>query len=231
MGGTECVVSLWWSEKETGVVYYESIKSVVFLFYYESRKKELKTKLIYQWGSVTAQCDERLKNLRWGIYTPRIHWVTSFLLSYILRYVSCAEVDRVCRVALWNPMHLCTCVSEEGGDGEAVWSETPSLLSYTIRYVGCAEVGSVCRVALRKPMHLCTCVSEEGDDGGKLHAQNLDNILVTTTTLCIDLNIDGMSITPRSHTHQSRSQTFHLLPSSLCLGVPVPRTTPCMRVT
>jgi hypothetical protein len=32
-------------------------------------------------------------------------------------------------------MHLCTCVSEEGGDGEAVLSETPSLLSYTRRYV------------------------------------------------------------------------------------------------
>jgi hypothetical protein len=35
-------------------------------------------------------------------------------------------------------MHLCTCVSEEGGDGEAACSETPSL---------------------------CTCVSEEGGDG------------------------------------------------------------------
>jgi hypothetical protein len=30
-------------------------------------------------------------------------------------------------------MHLCTCVSEEGGDGEAARSETPSLLSYTLR--------------------------------------------------------------------------------------------------
>jgi hypothetical protein len=84
-------------------------------------------------------------------------------------------------------MHLCTCVSEEGGDGEDAFSETPSLLSYTRRYVSFAEVGSgeaacsetpsllsyilryvsfaevdsVCRVALREPMHLCTCVSEE----------------------------------------------------------------------
>ena len=74
---------------------------------------------------------------------------------------------------LREPMHLCTCVSEEGGDGEAACSETPSLLSYKLRYVSFAEVGSVCRVALRKPMHLCTCVSEEGGDGGKLHAQNL----------------------------------------------------------
>ena len=32
-------------------------------------------------------------------------------------------------------MHLCTCVSEEGGDGESVDSEASSLLSYTLRYV------------------------------------------------------------------------------------------------
>jgi hypothetical protein len=62
-------------------------------------------------------------------------------------------------------MHLCTCVSKEGGDGDAARSETPSLLSYTLRYFSFAEVGSVCRVALREPMHLCTCVSEEGGDG------------------------------------------------------------------
>ena len=62
-------------------------------------------------------------------------------------------------------MHLCTCVREEGGDGESSWLETPSLLSYTIRNVSFTEVGSVCRVALQEPMHLCTCVSEEGDDG------------------------------------------------------------------
>ena len=69
------------------------------------------------------------------------------------------------RVALREPMHLCTCVSEEGGEGEAPCPETPSPLSYTLRYVSFAEVGSVCRVALREPMHLCTCVSEEGGDG------------------------------------------------------------------
>jgi hypothetical protein len=60
-------------------------------------------------------------------------------------------------------MHLCTCVSEEVGDGESASSETSSLLSYTLRYVSFAEVGRVCRVALREPIHLCTC--EEGDDG------------------------------------------------------------------
>ena len=53
-------------------------------------------------------------------------------------------------------------MSEEGGDGEVVHSETPSLLSYTLRYVSFVELGSACRVALREPMHLCTCVSEEG---------------------------------------------------------------------
>ncbi len=62
-------------------------------------------------------------------------------------------------------MHLCTCVSEEGGDGEAVPSETPSVLSYTLRCVSFAEVDRVCRVVLREPMHLCTVVSEEGNDG------------------------------------------------------------------
>jgi hypothetical protein len=62
-------------------------------------------------------------------------------------------------------MHLCTCVSEEGGDGEAACSEMPFLLSYTLRYVSFVEVDIVCRVELREPMHLCTCVSEEGGDG------------------------------------------------------------------
>ncbi len=61
---------------------------------------------------------------------------------------------------------MCTCVIEEGDDGEATCSETPSLLSYTLRYVSFVEVGRVCRVALREPMHLCTCVSEEEGDGG-----------------------------------------------------------------
>jgi hypothetical protein len=62
-------------------------------------------------------------------------------------------------------MHLCTCVSEEGGDGEDADSETPSLLSYTLRYVSLAELGTLCRVGLRDPIHLCTGVNEEGGDG------------------------------------------------------------------
>ncbi len=41
---------------------------------------------------------------------------TPSLLSYTLKYVSFVEVDSVCRVALREPMHLCTCVSEEFGD-------------------------------------------------------------------------------------------------------------------
>jgi hypothetical protein len=78
----------------------------------------------------------------------RIHWVTPFLLSYIHRYVSFAEVGRICRAVLREPMHLCTCVSEEGGGGEAASSETPSLLSYVLRYVSFAEVGRICRAVL-----------------------------------------------------------------------------------
>ena len=58
-----------------------------------------------------------------------MHWVVSFLLSYILRDVSFTEVVNVCRIALREPMYLCTCVNEEGGDGEAPFPETPSLLS------------------------------------------------------------------------------------------------------
>jgi hypothetical protein len=78
---------------------------------------------------------------------------------------SFTEVGIICRVAFRGPMHLRTYVSEEGGDGEAVRSETSSLLSYTLRDVSFVEVGIICRVALREPMNLCTCVSEEGGDG------------------------------------------------------------------
>jgi hypothetical protein len=41
---------------------------------------------------------------------------TPSLSSYILRYISLAELDTLCRVGLRDPMHLCTCVSEEYGD-------------------------------------------------------------------------------------------------------------------
>jgi hypothetical protein len=84
-----------------------------------------------------------------------MHWVVSLLLSYILRYVSFTEVGNVYRVALREPMHLCTRVNEEGDDGEAACSEMPSLPSYTLRYVSFTEVVSVCRVVLREPIHLC----------------------------------------------------------------------------
>jgi hypothetical protein len=72
---------------------------------------------------------------------------TSSLLSYTRRYVSFTEVGNVCRVALREPMYLCTSMSE-GGDGEAVLSETSSLLSYILR-----------------------CVSEEGGDGEAAHSE------------------------------------------------------------
>ena len=60
---------------------------------------------------------------------------------------------------------LCTCVSEEGGDGEGESSEAPPLLSYTLRYVSLADVDHVCQFGLREPIHLCACVSDEGEDG------------------------------------------------------------------
>ncbi len=45
-------------------------------------------------------------------------------------------------------MHLCSCVIEEGGDGEGPDSEAPFLLSYTLRYVSLAELGNVSQVGL-----------------------------------------------------------------------------------
>jgi hypothetical protein len=53
--------------------------------------------------------------------------------------------------------------------------------------------------------------------------------LAKVATLRINLNIDGAPITSRTHTHPSHSQTSRLLTSSLSLGVPVPRSSQCMR--
>ena len=53
--------------------------------------------------------------------------------------------------------------------------------------------------------------------------------LTKAAALRITLNIDGVSITSRTNTHPSHSQTSRLLTSSLSLGVPVPRATQCIR--
>jgi len=55
------------------------------------------------------------------------------------------------------------------------------------------------------------------------------NILSKAVALRINLNLDGVTITSVSHTHPSHSQTSRLLTSSLSLGVPVPRSTQCIR--
>jgi hypothetical protein len=52
--------------------------------------------------------------------------------------------------------------------------------------------------------------------------------LVKVAALRITLNIDGVPITSRTHTHPSHSQTSRLLTSSLSLDVPIPRATQCM---
>ncbi len=57
----------------------------------------------------------------------------------------------------------------------------------------------------------------------------VSSILAKTAALRINLNLDGAPITSQSHTHPSHSQTCRLLTSSLSLGVPVPRSTQCMR--
>jgi hypothetical protein len=54
--------------------------------------------------------------------------------------------------------------------------------------------------------------------------------LTKAAVLRINLNTDRSPITSRTHTHPSHSQTSRLLTSSLSLGVPVPRSTQCMRV-
>ena len=53
------------------------------------------------------------------------------------------------------------------------------------------------------------------------------NILTKTTALRINLNIDGVPITSRSHHHPSHSQTSRLLSSSLSLDLPFPRDWEC----
>ena len=58
--------------------------------------------------------------------------------------------------------------------------------------------------------------------------RRVDLSLTTSAALRINLNIDGSSITSRTHTHPSHSQTSRLLTSSLSLGVPVPRAIQCM---
>jgi hypothetical protein len=54
------------------------------------------------------------------------------------------------------------------------------------------------------------------------------NILAKAEDYRININLDGSSITSKSHTHPSHSQTSRLLTSSLSLGVPVPRPTQCL---
>ncbi len=53
--------------------------------------------------------------------------------------------------------------------------------------------------------------------------------LAKSATLRIMLNIGGTPITSKSHSHPSHSPTSRLLNSSLSFGVPVPRTTQCLR--
>jgi len=53
--------------------------------------------------------------------------------------------------------------------------------------------------------------------------------LPKSASLRVNVNVDGVPITSRTHTHPSHSQTSRLLTSSLSLGVPVPRPTEYMR--
>ncbi len=55
--------------------------------------------------------------------------------------------------------------------------------------------------------------------------------LPKAAALRITFNLDGESIISRTHTHPSHSHTSRLFTSSLSLGVPVPRSTQCIRDT
>jgi hypothetical protein len=54
--------------------------------------------------------------------------------------------------------------------------------------------------------------------------------LAKVAALRIILNIDGVPVVSRSHTHPSHSQISRLLILSLSLGVPVPRATSLYRL-
>jgi hypothetical protein len=49
------------------------------------------------------------------------------LLSYTFRYVSLTDLDIVYQFGSWELIHLCTCVNEEGVDGEGTESDGPTL--------------------------------------------------------------------------------------------------------
>ena len=59
----------------------------------------------------------------------------------------------------------------------------------------------------------------------RLILSKVGNILTKDVELDINLNIDGVPMTSRSHTHPSHSQTSLLLSSSLSLGIPLPHST------
>ncbi len=57
----------------------------------------------------------------------------------------------------------------------------------------------------------------------------VDMTLTKVVVLRVNLNIDGVSITSKSHTHPSHSQNSRLLTSSSSSVVPVTRTAQCMQ--
>jgi hypothetical protein len=61
--------------------------------------------------------------------------------------------------------------------------------------------------------------------GGKFR---VGQVVVKEAVLRITLNLDGVPITSKSHTHPSHSKTSRLLTSFL-LYVPVPQGTQCIR--
>jgi len=87
------------------------------------------------------------------------------------------------------------------------------------------------------PPNTISFIPDIVDTSGRLHSDfvcplflqvHRETDLVKASVLRIILNIDGVSVTSRSHSHPSHSQTSRLLTSCLSLGVPVPHSTQCM---
>jgi hypothetical protein len=76
----------------------------------------------------------------------------SSLLSHTLRYVSLAELGNVCQVGSREPMHLFTCVSEEGVDGEGADSD----ISAVTRLNNFFSFFSFCKFPCLRPVSVFT---------------------------------------------------------------------------
>ena len=72
------------------------------------------------------------------------------------RDVSFVEVDSVCRVALREPIHLCTCMNEEGGD--VLRARKQQLARYGVGEYECSFTASGFEIVLVDNQTVFPCV-------------------------------------------------------------------------